>query len=110
MEIGSDEYGDLIEDVAGDIVHVLAYIDVLLLKYKLSDIDLIIENMDENSGILQALPFSETMRKAEVSFSQVETFKKIRDLMVAREKQIEIKRKPDTTPGEDILKHLGYME
>lgn len=110
MEIGSDKYQELIEDVAGDVVNILADIDILLLKYKLSDIDLIIENMDENSGILAALPFPETMRKSEITSSQTETFKKIRDLMESRKKQIEIKRKPDTMPGEDILKHLGYVE
>ena len=101
-------YSDLINDIADDIKPIIRCLDLILEKYKLSDIDSIIANMDRNNSSLQALPFPETMRKAELFISQTETFRKLRDLLVARLRQIDITLQDNRTPGQQVLEDLGF--
>jgi hypothetical protein len=40
---------------------------------------------------------------------RTKTFAALVKLMEARKEQLEIDKKPDTTPGQDVLQTLGFM-
>jgi len=101
------EYKELIEKVAEDIKPLMIYLDMFLMKYGIDDINDIINNMDSNNSSLAAWPFPETMRKAEIMEAQTETFRKFRDLLQTRISQVDVQRKPDSTPGQDLLRAMG---
>jgi hypothetical protein len=106
---GFMEYKELVERVAEDVKPLMIYLDMFLMKYNIEDINRIIENMEDGNSTLAAWPFPETMRKAEIMISQTETFIKFRDLLKTRISQMEIQRKPDSTPGKDLLRAMGLQ-
>lgn len=105
----SDEKKDLVKNIAEDILPLMLQIDMLCIKYKVDDLKEILEKMRDDVSTLEAWPFPETLRKAEIMGAQTETFAAFVKLIETRQSQLETQRKPDTTPGAEILKAMGLM-
>ena len=105
----NDELKELAQSIANDILPILLQIDMLCIKYKVDDLKKILQDMRNNVSLLAALPFPETMRKAETLGAQTQTFAAFVQLIEIRRSQLETQRKPDTTPGAEILKAIGLM-
>jgi hypothetical protein len=103
----NDELKELAQSIAKDIFPILLQIDILCITYKIDDLKKILDNMQKHVSLLEAMPFPETMRKAEVLGAQTQTFAAFVQLIEIRRSQLETQRKPDTTPGAEILKAMG---
>jgi len=71
------------------------------IKYKLN-------RMKEPLAVLEALPFSETLRRGEVMRAQCNVMSSVIELMKVRQECVEILKKGAVTPGQDVLKQLGF--
>jgi hypothetical protein len=98
---------ELIADLADDVRLLMIYVDILSLKYQIADIEKIISDMDSANSYLEAWPFPETMRKAEIMTAQTTTFKRLIDLVKARKTQLEIQRQISDTASDIVLKGMG---
>jgi hypothetical protein len=103
------EYKKFIQQIAANILPVLFYIDSLNDQFRIEDLNEITLRLRDDCSFLDAWPFPETMRKAEVMNGRTKTFVALVKLMEARKEQLEIDKKPDTTPGQDVLQTLGFM-
>jgi hypothetical protein len=98
---------ELIADLADDVRLLMIYVDILSLKYQIADIEKIISDMDRANSYLEAWPFPETMRKAEIMTAQTTTFKRLIDLVKARKTQLEIQHQISDTASDIVLKGMG---
>jgi hypothetical protein len=105
----NDEYKELAESVAADLLPIMIQFDMLNLKYKLDDLKQILGKMRHHHSMLDAWPFPETMRKAEVMKAQTDTFEAFVILLEVRQKQLAIQREPDLTPGQEVLRAMGLL-
>lgn len=74
----------------------------------LEQMDQAIAGMSDHHGMLQALPFSETLNKADDVRLRIQLLQAIRGLVAARLGQREAALKgPNYTTGENVLRELG---
>lgn len=103
------EYNKFVQQIAVNILPVLFYIDSLNEQFRVENLKEIILKMDNDCSFLEAWPFPETLRKAEVMNGRTKTFTALVKLMEARKEQLEIDKKPDSTIGQDVLKAIGLF-
>lgn len=67
-----------------------------------------LEGMRERESVMAAFPTPETMHKAEELRVDNDLFECMLNLVIKREAQKELKAKDTTSPGEAILRQMGF--
>jgi len=98
-----------IRNLAEDLKPLVIYTDILIDKYQVDFVNDCLNNMRASTSKLEALPFPETMKKAEIQGLMNNFLAKILDLMAARTEQLEAIRNNPLTPGNAILKAMGII-
>jgi hypothetical protein len=104
-----EEHKEFLEnqEIASDMLPILLSLDVFSARHDIDNLKRLVGKMSQDVGFLEAWPFPETMRKAEIMKAQVETFRQFVSLLEARREQFKIQNKEDETPGNGVLKHMG---
>jgi hypothetical protein len=97
-----------IVEIAEQLKDFLVMLDIFSAIGPVEELKGVLKRMRESGNHLEAWPFPETMRKGKVMQAQADTLEALINLVDVRKKQLEIQREPDSTPGQDVLKALGF--